>query len=246
MPEYNKVTVTLNEKLSSTIWKMVIEGDSSHSVKPGQFYMLKCWDMEPVLWRPISVSETDGKKITFLYAVAGRGTEKLGALKEGQQLQIIGPLGNGFNVDALKGKIALVCGGIGIAPMVELSKRLSTMEVDVYAGFRNEVFGVDEIKNHVSKIYISTEDGSVGNKGYVTDGFSAEGYDSVLCCGPEVMMEKVVKHCRDKGVKVYVSMEKHMACGVGACLVCTCKTKEGNKRTCKEGPVFDGDDLVLD
>ncbi|MDP4091306.1 MAG: dihydroorotate dehydrogenase electron transfer subunit [Bacillota bacterium] len=246
MPEYRNARIILNEEISSGIYKIVVEAQAGDKVKPGQFFMLKCWDAEPVLWRPISISEVDEGSVTFLCAKTGRGTEKLVSLKSGQEIQLLGPLGNGFDTEKLGGRIALVCGGIGIAPMVELSKRLSGFKPDLYAGFRNEGYAVDEIKKYAGNIYISTEDGSTGHKGYVTEIFDASDYDAVLCCGPEVMMEKVLRHCREKGKKVYVSMEKHMACGVGACLVCTCRTKDGNRRTCKDGPVFDGDELVLD
>ena len=103
-----------------------------------------------------------------------------------------------------------------------------------------------EIKEYVTNINISTETGSEGYKGYVTDLFKPENYDVVLCCGPEVMMNKVIKMCNDKKIPLYVSMEKHMACGIGACLVCTCKTINGNRRTCKDGPVFLGSEVILD
>ena len=99
---------------------------------------------------------------------------------------------------------------------------------------------MNDFKEYVNDIKISTNSGKHGHNGFVTEILNVEEYDTVLCCGPEVMMKAVVEMCKEKNVKVYVSMEKHMACGVGACLVCTCKTKDGNKRTCKDGPVFDG------
>jgi dihydroorotate dehydrogenase electron transfer subunit len=245
MPEYKSAKILINEEITSGIYKMTIETKIDYKIKPGQFYMLKCWQTEPVLWRPISISEIREDRLDFLYAVAGRGTEMLSALKTGQELEVMGPLGNGFQVEGLKGKVALVSGGIGVAPMVELSKKLGDVEVDLYAGFRSGIYAVESIRPRVSNVYITTEDGSFGHKGYVTEIFDAAKYDLVLCCGPEVMMEKVLKQCKEAGTEIYVSMEKHMACGVGACLVCTCKTKEGNKRTCKEGPVFNGADLVI-
>ncbi|MGL4663827.1 MAG: dihydroorotate dehydrogenase electron transfer subunit, partial [Clostridium butyricum] len=152
--------------------------------------------------------------------------------------------GNGFDLDKDYGKVALVAGGIGTAPMFELAKRLRAKSnnevIDLYCGFRDDVYLVDDFKPYVNEIKVSTNTGSHGHKGFVTELINVEKYDTVLCCGPEVMMKKVIEMCKEKNVKVYVSMEKHMACGVGACLVCTCKTKEGNKRTCKDGPVFDG------
>jgi dihydroorotate dehydrogenase electron transfer subunit len=127
-----------------------------------------------------------------------------------------------------------------------LIKSLKNCEVDLYCGFRDEIYGVDNIKSDIKNIYISTDMGNVGHKGLVTDIFEAKEYDMVLCCGPEVMMKKVAEKCREASVPVYVSMEKYMACGLGACLVCTCKTIYGNKRTCVEGPVFSGEELCLD
>jgi len=142
------------------------------------------------------------------------------------------------------GKVALVSGGIGTAPMLELSKKLrekkKDIKMDLYAGFRDDIYLIDEINEFVDKSFVSTNTGKYGHKGFVTEILDVDKYDTVLCCGPEVMMKKVIEICKEKQVKVYVSMEKHMACGVGACLVCTCKTKDGNKRTCKDGPVFDG------
>ncbi len=115
------------------------------------------------------------------------------------------------------------------------STRLNIDEkLDTYETIRAKV------KQYVNEVHISTNTGKHGHKGFVTDILKPEDYDTVLCCGPEIMMKKVVDMCKEKNVSVYVSMEKHMACGVGACLVCTCKTKEGNKRTCKDGPIFDG------
>ena len=138
----------------------------------------------------------------------------------------------------------MVSGGIGTAPMLEVAKKLkennNAYKLDLYAGFRDEIYLIDEIKNYVDGAYISTNSGKYGHKGFITEILNVEEYDTVLCCGPEIMMKKVIDICKEKNVKIYVSMEKHMACGVGACLVCTCKTKDGNKRTCKDGPVFDG------
>lgn len=246
MPKNIKVPVVSNEEIVNGIYKMVVHVGDVSDVKPGQFYMLRCWDKEPVLGRPISVCEVLEEEVVFLYAVTGRGTELFTHLEQGSKIDIMGPLGNGFDLSKVKGKVALVGGGIGVAPMLELSKRIENAEVDLYAGFRNCVYNVDEIKPYVNNIYVSTEDGSTGHKGYVTDLLDTAKYDLVLCCGPEVMMNKVLKMCRETNTDIYVSMEKHMACGVGACLVCTCKTKDGNKRTCKEGPVFHGDDIVID
>jgi dihydroorotate dehydrogenase electron transfer subunit len=238
---YTKSKVISNEKIVDGIYKMVVE--DNNEVRAGQFYMLKL-NGQTLLPRPISVCEKNEGTITFLYAVVGNGTREYVSLEKGDYINLIGPLGNGFNIEESLGKVALVSGGIGTAPMLELAKKLreknKDSKIDLYAGFRDDIYLIDEIKEYVNEAYVSTNTGKYGHKGFVTDILKAEEYDTVLCCGPEIMMKKVIDMCKEKGVKVYVSMEKHMACGVGACLVCTCKTKDGHKRTCKDGPVFDG------
>lgn len=238
---YKKAKVLYNEKVIDNIYKMVCEDDNE--VKAGQFYMLKLQG-QTLLPRPISICEKDDKTITFLYAVVGTGTEEYSKLKVGDYINLNGPLGNGFDLEKDYGKVALVCGGIGTAPMVELAKRLRNKNknqvIDVYAGFRDNIYLTEELEKYADKVNITTNTGKHGHKGFVTEILKPEEYDTVLCCGPEVMMKAVIDMCKEKNVKIYVSMEKHMACGVGACLVCTCKTKDGFKRTCKDGPVFDG------
>lgn len=244
--DYTKARVILNKEIESGIFKLVVE--DKNEVRAGQFYMLKL-NGQTLLPRPISVCEKSDDTITFLYAVVGNGTREYAKLVEGDFINLIGPLGNGFNIEENLGKVALVSGGIGTAPMLELAKRLrekdETSKIDLYAGFRDDVYLIEELKDYVNEAHVSTNTGKHGHKGFVTDLLKVEEYDTVLCCGPEVMMKKVVEMCKEKNVKSYVSMEKHMACGVGACLVCTCKTKDGNKRTCKDGPVFDGSYVEL-
>ncbi len=238
---YKKSKVLSNKKVVDNIYKMVCEDDNI--IKAGQFYMLKV-DGQTLLPRPISICEKEDNKITFLYAAVGKGTEEFSKLKEGHYINLTGPLGNGFDLDEYLGKVAIVSGGIGTAPMVEVCKVLRRNNkyglIDVYAGFRDDIYLTEELSKYANKVEVTTNTGKHGHKGFVTDILKPEEYDIVLCCGPEIMMKKVVEMCKEKKVKVYVSMEKHMACGVGACLVCTCKTKGGNKRTCKDGPVFDG------
>ena len=216
---YKDAKIISNEEIATGIFKMVVEDTRS-------------------------ICEKNGDKLTFLYAVFGTGTKEYASLKKGDSIFLTGPLGNGFDLNKEYGKVALVGGGIGIAPLLELAKRLRNKnkneKIDLYTGFRDDIYLVDDFKEYVNEIKISTNSGKHGHKGFVTEILNVEEYDTVLCCGPEVMMKAVVEMCKEKNVKVYVSMEKHMACGVGACLVCTCKTKGGNKRTCKDGPVFDG------
>lgn len=244
--DYTKARVVLNKEIESGIFKLVVK--DKNEIRAGQFYMLKL-NGQTLLPRPISICEKSDDTITFLYAVVGNGTREYTKLVEGDFINLIGPLGNGFNIEENLGKVALVSGGIGTAPMLELAKKLrekdGNSKIDLYAGFRDDVYLIEELKDYVNEAYVSTNTGKHGHKGFVTDLLKVEEYDTVLCCGPEVMMKKVVEMCKEKNVKSYVSMEKHMACGVGACLVCTCKTKDGNKRTCKDGPVFDGSYVEL-
>ncbi|HCW54426.1 MAG TPA: dihydroorotate dehydrogenase electron transfer subunit [Clostridium sp.] len=239
--EYRQAKVISNKEISKDIYKLVVE--DKNEIKAGQFYMLKI-NGGTFLPRPISICSKDEDTLTFLYAVVGNGTKEFTKLRESDEISLTGPLGNGFDVNKKYGKVALVSGGIGTAPMFELAKRLRANnpdeKIDLYSGFRDDIYLVDDFKPYVGQINISTNTGKHGDKGFVTDLLKVEEYDTVLCCGPEVMMKKVIEMCKEKNIAVYVSMEKHMACGVGACLVCTCKTKDGNRRTCKDGPVFDG------
>lgn len=245
--EYITSKVVENKEIAKGIFRLAVEGE--FSANPGQFYMVRAWEKEPMLSRPLSLHKLEKDKIYFLYQVCGEGTEILKYLKAGDDIKVTGPLGNGFDTEAMKGRIAIVAGGIGIAPFnyvaEKLKENLNVESVDLYGGFRSEVYAVEEMKKSLDSVYISTEDGNLGQKGYVTENLNLKGYDMVLCCGPEIMMNKVINICKEQGIKVLVSTEKRMACGVGACLVCTCKTKDGNKRSCKDGPVFPGEDLVI-
>jgi dihydroorotate dehydrogenase electron transfer subunit len=154
----------------------------------------------------------------------------------------LGPLGNGFPCHEVSGKVALVGGGIGIPPLFETAKQLAKngCNVDVFLGYKDELFAFEPFEEVCEKIFIATETGKEGYKGFVTDIFHAQNYNAVFTCGPEIMMMKVKKLCNTQQVPVWLSMENRMACGIGACLVCTCKTKAGMKRCCKDGPVFSG------
>lgn len=239
---YRDVKIISNQEIINGIYKMVVEDKSE--IKAGQFYMLKYKGAATLLPRPISICEKNNNTLTFLYAVVGKGTKEFANLKENDEIALTGPLGNGFDLSKDYGKVALVSGGIGTAPMLELAKELRAKNkdevIDLYAGFRDDVFLLDDFEGYVNNINVTTNTGKYGHKGFITEILKPEDYDTVLCCGPEVMMKAVVEMCKAKNVKIYVSMEKHMACGVGACLVCTCKTQDGFKRTCKDGPVFDG------
>ena len=238
---YKDGIICSNVEISQNIYELVLEGDFKGV--PGQFFMIKGWEsFDPFLPRPISIADLEDGKITFLYEVRGKGTHIVSKLKKGDSLSILGPLGNGFNLKP-EGKIALISGGVGIAPMLYVAKNISG-EVDLYSGFRDKTYFVDKIKPYVNNTYVATEKGSEGHKGFVTELFDPSKYDLVLTCGPIPMMEAVIKICRGI-VPVYVSMESKMACGIGACLGCTISTERGMERVCKEGPVFKGEEVVL-
>lgn len=238
---YRNAIIYSNIEISPKIYEITIEGDFTG--RPGQFYMVKGWsELDPFLPRPISIADMEEGKIKFLYEVRGRGTHIISKLKKGDSLSVLGPLGNTFELEE-KRKVALISGGIGIAPMLYLARNLSA-KVDIYSGFRSTPYFIGKIKDYVENTIISTEDGSYGHKGFVTELFNPEEYDLVYTCGPTPMMNAVIEMCRGK-VPVYVSMESRMACGIGACLGCTVETVRGMERVCKEGPVFKGEELII-
>ena len=183
--------------------------------------------------------------------MVGQGTEKLAALRPGDSFQLTGPMGNGFDVDALVrqySRIAVVGGGIGTAPMYQLTRELAAAGVqpDVFFGFRDAPYCMEEYRPLARLVKVSTDTGAVGFHGFVTQLYDPADYDVVLVCGPTVMMRNAARLCAEKGTPCLVSLEKKMACGIGACLGCTCQTKEGEgKSVCKHGPVFDATEVFF-
>ncbi|WIV11468.1 dihydroorotate dehydrogenase electron transfer subunit [Proteiniborus sp. MB09-C3] len=241
--KHMKARIFENNEILEGIFKLTIKG--GFEGKPGQFYMLRSWNKEPFLSRPISIHNLDKEKIEFLYEVRGEGTKLFSQLKRDEQIELLGPLGNGFDIEKIKGKVAIVTGGIGIAPMYYVAKQLEDCKVDFYAGFREQVYLIDEIKGAVNEIYVATDTGEIGHKGFITEIFDPKQYNIILSCGPSIMMDKVIKSCILNKKKIYISQENHMACGIGACLGCTCKTNSGMKTVCKDGPVFSGEDVII-
>ena len=248
-----KTVVLDNATVAHDIKMLTVQYDARwQNPVAGQFYMLRCWgaDEAPLLSRPISVHDYDDAAgtLTFLYQIKGIGTEKLAALKEGSVLTLTGPSGNGFMPEKLHGKIALVGGGIGTAPLLQLAHTLADQgeTVDFYGGWRDEPYRTDAFAEVCRKVTIATDKGTVGVKGFVTDIVPYAEYDAVCVCGPEVVMQKAASYCRQANVPCYVSKEAKMACGVGACLGCTCKTKNGGKSVCKDGPVFAASEVYGD
>ena len=227
-----------NEQVSDYFYLMKVKKENQAAM--GQFYMLRAWNEYPVLSRPISVFDADPETVSFLYKVVGKGTEIFTKLKAGDEITLDGPHGNGF--PEVKGKIALVGGGVGIAPLYLTAKTLKKLDpdtkVDIYLGFSGQPILTDRYEAVADQVKVN-----VG--GFVTDDIDPREYDFILTCGPEIMMKVLYRKCRDLKAKapVYVSMENRMACGIGACLVCTCKTSKGNRRACKDGPVMLGNEV---
>ena len=241
------VRVLRQKAVASDIRRLTValpkEGPRPHA---GQFYMLRCWGAAetPVLSRPISVHDVDEREgtLTFLYQIKGEGTQKLAHLAWGQTLNLTGPCGNGFDVAAAAaaGRVAVVGGGIGVAPLLLLCRELAAAgcKPELYAGFRDAPYALEDFLPYCAAISVATDSGAVGYHGLVTGILHPEEFDLVLTCGPNVMMQGVYRLCAEKGVPCLASLERKMACGLGACLGCTCHTKVGPKTVCQDGPVF--------
>ena len=251
-----EATVLRNEVIAPDIRLLtVVWPDRDHAPHAGQFFTLRAWgaDEAPFLSRPISVHRwnPDSSTIEFLYQVVGEGTEKIAQLKMKDTFQLTGPMGNGFDVPDILSKykkIAVVGGGIGTAPMFQLTRELAAAGVkpDVFFGFRDAPYFMEEYREIANLVKVSTDTGAVGFHGFVTQLYDPADYDVVLVCGPTVMMKNAARLCAEKGTPCFVSMEKKMACGIGACLGCTCETKSGEgKSVCKNGPVFDATEVFF-
>ena len=226
----------------------VVMANGSQEPAAGQFYMLHPVRSNVLLGRPISVyfSETkaDGSvEISFLILLKGKGTDELCNLHIGDEINLLGPCGNRWPCPASNEKVCIVGGGIGIAPVAGFATTLTDGSYDFYASFKSGSYGLDKIKPN--KLVITTDDGSVGVHGMLPAALTAESlkegsYSALYACGPTPMLAYLQKVCAEVGLKCWLSMEAHMACGVGVCLGCVIDTTEGKKRCCKDGPVFDG------
>jgi len=243
-------TILQQECIGTDIYSLWLDAPQIASqAKPGQFISVYSNDSGRVLPRPISICEIDREKgaLRIVYRIAGKGTKEFSGMKAGETLDILGPLGNGFPMDVIKGKrIFMMGGGIGVPPMVQTAKEAEA-EVTVIAGYRNsEIFLKEELEQD-GTLVIATEDGSVGTKGNVMDAIRENHLeaDVIFACGPTPMLRAIKTYAEENGILCYISMEEKMACGVGACLACVCKSKDvdhhshvHNKRICKDGPVF--------
>ena len=240
------------EKIAQDIYSMWIRTEAAESAVPGQFISMYTRDESKLLPRPISICEinkTEGS-LRVVYRVTGEhtGTEQFSRMKAGDVIPVIGPLGNGFPYEKAEGKRAfLMGGGIGVPPILELAKQMKCEKKQIIVGYRDrETFLKDEFGQN-GEVYISTEDGSAGTKGNVMDAIreNALGADIIYACGPTPMLRAIKTYAEENGIECYLSLEERMACGIGACLACVCKSKEKdhhtnvyNKRVCKDGPVF--------
>lgn len=239
------------EEIADDIYSMWLKTDKiADAAVPGQFISIYSKDGSRILPRPISICEIDKEDgaLHIVYRIAGKGTEEFSGYHTGTSLDILGPLGNGF---PLKEKKAfLIGGGIGIPPMLELAKQLDC-EKQILLGFRDETFLTDQFRKY-GTVYVATEDGSEGVQGNVMDIIREHGLsaDIIYACGPAPMLRALKQYAAETQTECWISMEERMACGIGACLACVCKSKEkdahtnvNNKRICKEGPVFRAEEV---
>ena len=234
--------VESNEKIAKSVYKMVLSGDTSAITRPGQFINIKVPDK--YLRRPISVCDFDGDTVTVIYKVVGEGTKIMSEMEKGISLDVLTGLGNGFDAGKSGDRPLLIGGGVGVPPLYNLAKKLKDegKTVTVILGFNtsDEVFLKEEFEK-VATVYLTTADGSEGQKGFVTDAMDGIDYDYIYTCGPQAMLRAVYDKAKAGG---QFSFEERMGCGFGACMGCTCETKYGNKRICKDGPVLTKEEIV--
>jgi len=238
------VKIIKQEQLAVDIFSMWIETkDIAANARPGQFVSIYSKDGSRLLPRPISICEIEGDRLRMVYRTVGKGTFEFSEYRSGDRLDVLGPLGNGYTLSDKKA--VLFGGGIGIPPMLELAKQLQC-EKTIVLGYRDELFLNDEFEKY-GNVYIATEDGSAGTRGNVLDAVKANNLtaDVIYACGPKPMLRAIKAFAEENKIEAFVSLEEKMACGIGACLACVCKTKDvdshsnvHNARICKDGPVF--------
>ena len=236
--------ILANERLTATVWRMVLGGDTQWITAPGQFVDIALEGR--YLRRPISVCDYDATTLTLIYKVVGEGTAQMSRMAAGGELDLLTGLGNGFDVHNAAQRPLLVGGGVGIPPLYGLAKRLTAQgkRVTAVLGFNreSEIFLAEEFRALGVEVIIATADGSTGIHGLVTDGMAAvSDYTYLYTCGPEPMLKAVYSACKTSG---QFSFEERMGCGFGACMGCSCKTKYGSKRICKDGPVLEKEEIV--
>ena len=230
------------KQLTSNVYEMTLLGDTE-GIMCGQFVNIKLDGF--FLRRPISVCDSKKGVLTIIYKVVGTGTEYMSKLEDGKELDILTGLGNGYDTSLSGDCPVLLGGGVGVPPMFMLAKELIAKgkSVNVILGFntKDEVFYEEEFAKLGAKVTVTTVDGSYGTKGFVTDALKDMNYTYTYCCGPEPMLKAVYNTSTTSG---QYSFEERMGCGFGACMGCSCKTKYGNKRICKDGPVLVKEEII--
>ena len=236
-------TITENTRLAEGIYRMVLSGDTSDCTASGQFINIKLEGY--YLRRPISVCDWDESSITIIYKVLGNGTEMMTTLPVGTELDVLTGLGNGYDLSKSGEKPLLIGGGVGIPPLYNACKKLVAegKKPTVILGFNSsaDMFYVDEFKALGAEVLITSADGSIGLKGFVTDAMKELDYTYFYTCGPTAMLKAIDAIAKTSGE---LSFEERMGCGFGACMGCSCKTKYGNKRICKDGPVLVREEII--
>ena len=236
-------TVKSNEKLTENVFRMVLSGDTSAVTASGQFINIKIDSL--YLRRPISIFDCNENELSIIYKVVGTGTEMMSKMLAGTELDCLVGLGNGFDISAAGDHPVVIGGGVGVPPMYYLAKKLieDGKKVTAILGFNTaaEVFGKEDFEKLGAETVVTTVDGSEGVKGFVTDALKDIDYSYFFTCGPEPMLKAVYNNTSTSG---QLSFEERMGCGFGACMGCSCKTKYGNKRICKEGPVLVKEEII--
>ena len=234
--------IQYNQQLTADVWEMRLEGDTGAITAPGQFINIRLDGL--FLRRPISICDWDGQGITIIYKVVGKGTAALGGMEPGQDLDVLCGLGNGFDVSRCGERTLVIGGGVGVPPMYGLAKALLRAGKTPVAilGFnkKEEIFYEDKFRALGIETTVTTVDGSYGVKGFVTDALPEE-YGYFCACGPLPMLKAVYNAAATSGL---LSFEERMGCGFGACMGCSCRTKYGNKRICKDGPVLEKEEII--
>lgn len=268
MAQKKKVSavITAHKEIAPNIFDMWMRTELAGEAKAGQFIAVYPKNESTLLPRPISICEVDEKResLRIVYRIAGKGTKEFSTYQEGESIAILGILGNGFPIEAgFVTKIFLMGGGIGIPPMLELAKELSDHatdtgsgkpEISIILGYRDSKLFLKEDLEKYGNVFIATEDGSTGTKGNVMDAVRENDLhaDVIFSCGPMPMLRAIKNYAKEQGIPAYISLEERMACGVGACLGCVCKTKNtdhhshvNNARICTDGPVFEADEVEI-
>lgn len=241
----NTYWIAENRALTESAWEMTLEGNTSACARPGQFVNIKLEGF--FLRRPISVCDYDESTIKIIYKTVGAGTKEMSQMRQGRRLDVLTGLGNGYNTEKAGKMPLLIGGGAGIPPLYGLLRRLKKenpeCEAKVILGFntKDEIFYQEEFEALGAEVFLTTADGSAGTKGFVTDVMKSLTYSYFYACGPEAMLKAVDAVAKTSG---QFSFEERMGCGFGVCMGCSCRTKYGNKRICKEGPVLEREEII--